>query len=150
MKFKLKQEGLNASIQFIVSFIFVLMGVWFYFDKLKNKPEIDVFDWAYILFFGILFLVFLIKGIIGIIKYPFLQIDDEKITYLPDVNDFPTVLEWENIIQVEINEVVILLHKKAGQPLHIYLDELNDKIVKSDFINMVEEFTEKKKIPIIK
>ncbi len=68
MKFKLKEEGLNASIQFIVSFIFVLMGVWFYFEELKDKSEIDMFDWVYLIFFGVLFVVFLVKGIKGIIK----------------------------------------------------------------------------------
>ncbi len=148
MKIKLKQDSLNSSIQFIVSFIFVLMGIWFYFDKLSNKPQIDMFDWAYIVFFIGLFVFFFIKGIIGIIKYPFIELNTENITYLPEVNDFSTVLKWENITKIEITTVSILFHKKAGQPFEFYLNKLSDKI-EFEFVNKLKELAYKQNITVI-
>ncbi len=148
MKFKLKQEKLNVSIQFIVSFIFILMGVWFYFDELKDKPQIDMFDWAYLIFFGVLFIVFLVKGIMGTVKYPFVQIDDQNITYLPDVNDFSTVLEWDNITKVEINQVAVIFHKEARQPLEIALNNFSEKS-ESELIDTIKELAKKKEIILV-
>ncbi len=149
MKIKLKQEGANSSIQLIVSLIFVLMGVWFYFDKLKDKPEIDVFDWSYIAFFSILFVVFLVKGVIGFLKYPFVEIDDEAITYLSDINDFPTTIQWDNVTQIEINPIAIFLHKKAGEPLGVSLNTMSDKS-ETELLDMLHQIAQKRNISVVK
>ena len=146
LNINLNKKDINSYTAFTIGGIFFVVGVYFFLESGKDEKGFDGFDWAYLIFFAVLGLAFMMKGFGVAFRKAFVKIDEEKISLKPDLTSKVHTIHWDDIQsiqQVTIRYIIKLKNDKTDEIiLAHYTHDVADQIKE-----IVEQIADKKHIP---
>lgn len=141
-KKNLQQDGMSSRLKVLVSVVFLSVGAWFYGTNVHGKFELDMYDWAYLLFFGSVGLYFLIRSFVDRKNEPFVEIDEDRLLLKSSSIEGVKEVFWERVRCVEQSDDWVVLMEHDGRKTQFMLSSLSEADVER-FLEVLSEVTTK-------
>jgi len=147
LNINLNKKDINSYTAFTLGGMFLVVGIYFFLQSGKDEKGFDGFDWAYLIFFAVLGLAFMMKGFGVAFRKAFVKIDEVKISLKPDLNSKVQTIYWDNIQSIQEITIRYIINLKNGETDEIILAHFSLDV--SDQIKeTIEQIANEKQIPI--
>lgn len=141
-KKSLQQDGMSSRLKALVSVVFFLVGTWFYWTNVRGKFELDMYDWAYLFFFGGVGLYFLIRSFVDRKNEPFIEVNEDRLLLKSSSIEEVKEVFWERVRCIEQSDCWVVLIESDGRKTQIMLSSLSGADVDC-FLEVLSEIIEK-------
>ena len=146
LKINLHKKDINSYTSFTLGAMFVVVGIIFFNQAGSDEKGIDGYDIAYLAFFALLGIIFMLKGFGVAFRRAFVIINDEKISLKPDLTSKVQTIYWRDIESINESSIKYIVNLRNDGVDEIILAFFNQDVT-VQIKEAVEQIAKDKHIP---